>query len=132
MSNVARVLGASGNTQSIPPNIEDLFQTTVWDGSGSARSLTNGINLSGEGGLVWIKKRSGSAQHTLQDTVRGATKHIRSSGDSGEATEAQTVTAFNSNGFSLGTDDMVNASSCLLYTSPSPRDATLSRMPSSA
>ena len=25
-----------------------------------------------------------------------------------------------------------NASSCLLYTSPSPRDATLSRMPSSA
>ena len=25
-----------------------------------------------------------------------------------------------------------NANSCLLYTSPSPRDATLSRMPSSA
>jgi len=111
MSNVTRVLGAAGNTQGIPANSEDLFQTTVWDGSGSARSLTNGINLSGEGGLVWIKKRSGSANHTLQDTVRGATKHIRSSGDSGEATEAQTVTAFNSNGFSLGTDDMVNASS---------------------
>ena len=28
--------------------------------------------------------------------------------------------------------DMVETSSCLLYTSPSPRDATLSRMPSSA
>ena len=28
--------------------------------------------------------------------------------------------------------DLVNPSSCLLYTSPSPRDATLSRMPSSA
>ena len=27
---------------------------------------------------------------------------------------------------------MVNGMSCLLYTSPSPRDATLSRMPSSA
>ena len=26
----------------------------------------------------------------------------------------------------------VNADTCLLYTSPSPRDATLSRMPSSA
>ena len=30
------------------------------------------------------------------------------------------------------TDDTPVAPSCLLYTSPSPRDATLSRMPSSA
>ena len=28
--------------------------------------------------------------------------------------------------------DFMNNNSCLLYTSPSPRDATLSRMPSSA
>ena len=101
------------NAANISPSafVDALFQTTVWDGSGSARSLTNDINLSGKGGLVWVKKRSGSAQHTLQDTVRGATKHIRSSGDSSEATEAQTITAFNSDGFSLGTDDLVNASS---------------------
>ena len=33
----------------------------------------------------------------------------------------------------VGSDDgLVHVSSCLLYTSPSPRDATLSRMPSSA
>ena len=31
-----------------------------------------------------------------------------------------------------GGDDKINAYICLLYTSPSPRDATLSRMPSSA
>ena len=31
-----------------------------------------------------------------------------------------------------GTDDGIWRSTCLLYTSPSPRDATLSRMPSSA
>jgi hypothetical protein len=91
--------------------VDGLFQTTVWDGSGSARSITNDIDLSTKEGLVWIKKRSGSANYTLQDTVRGATKHIRSSGDSSESTEAQTITAFNSNGFSLGTDDLVNASS---------------------
>ena len=30
------------------------------------------------------------------------------------------------------TDDTMRLSPCLLYTSPSPRDATLSRMPSSA
>ena len=32
----------------------------------------------------------------------------------------------------LVTDQLRNLRSCLLYTSPSPRDATLSRMPSSA
>ena len=29
-------------------------------------------------------------------------------------------------------EDLIKAGGCLLYTSPSPRDATLSRMPSSA
>ena len=32
----------------------------------------------------------------------------------------------------LDSDDRPIATTCLLYTSPSPRDATLSRMPSSA
>ncbi len=90
--------------------VDGLFSIDVWDGSGSARSITNNIDLSTKEGLVWIKKRSGGANHTLQDTIRGATKHIRSSGDSYEGTEAQTITAFNSDGFSLGTDDITNAS----------------------
>ena len=32
----------------------------------------------------------------------------------------------------VGKTELARALSCLLYTSPSPRDATLSRMPSSA
>ena len=35
-------------------------------------------------------------------------------------------------GYDYRTDGSVNAGSCLLYTSPSPRDRTRSRMPSSA
>ena len=35
-------------------------------------------------------------------------------------------------GVSFGGDDPEQVLACLLYTSPSPRDATLSRMPSSA
>ena len=34
--------------------------------------------------------------------------------------------------FDEGVDVAINLGICLLYTSPSPRDATLSRMPSSA
>ena len=37
-----------------------------------------------------------------------------------------------SNIATITTTDKVSGSACLLYTSPSPRDATLSRMPSSA
>ncbi len=110
MSNVTRVLGAAGNTQGIPPNAESLFSTFVYKGTGGARTITNNINLSGEGGLVWTKKLSGSAQHAFIDTVRGATKKIGSSTDGSEGTEAQTVTGFTSTGFTLGTDDMSNAS----------------------
>ena len=87
----AAASGAAGD----PVDVDDIFNTFLWDGNSSSRSITNNIDLSGEGGLVWIKKRSGSANHTFQDTARGATKHIRSNGDSSESTEAQTITAFN-------------------------------------
>ena len=39
---------------------------------------------------------------------------------------------YTGDGVSAGSFDPAVAGSCLLYTSPSPRDATLSRMPSSA
>ena len=41
------------------------------------------------------------------------------------------IGAVNLFGYSTGKDDKATKA-CLLYTSPSPRDATLSRMPSSA
>ena len=104
------VAAAASGAGSDPIDVDDVFNTFVWEGTGSAKTITNNIDLSGEGGLVWVKKRSGSSSHTFQDTARGATKHIRSNADSSEATEAQTITAFNSNGFTLGTDDIVNAS----------------------
>ena len=38
--------------------VDDVFSTYVYKGTGSARSINNGINLSGKGGLVWVKKRN--------------------------------------------------------------------------
>ena len=35
--------------------VDDVFSTTLYDGTGSAQTITNGIDLSGEGGLVWFK-----------------------------------------------------------------------------
>ena len=62
----------------------------------------------GEGGLVWIKNRDASDPYILSDTERGATERLSSDATSAEITDPDTVTDFNSNGFSIGDDVKVN------------------------
>ena len=38
--------------------IEDVFSTFLYTGDGTSRSINNGIDLAGKGGLVWIKARA--------------------------------------------------------------------------
>jgi hypothetical protein len=38
--------------------VEDVFQSWLYTGNGSTQTITNGIDLAGEGGLVWIKART--------------------------------------------------------------------------
>ena len=90
-------------------DVDEVFAMRMWEGTSNNETITNDIDLTGEGGLVWTKKYTGSANNVLIDTVRGATKMIRSNGDSSEATEGNTVTGFNNNGFTISNDDMVNA-----------------------
>jgi hypothetical protein len=51
--------------------IEDVFSTYLYTGTGSALTITNGIDLAGEGGLVWIKSRTSTSSNWLMDTERG-------------------------------------------------------------
>ena len=108
MSNVARVAGQAANTLKPGLQVEDVFSTYLYEGNGSTQTITNGIDLSGEGGLVWIKNRDAADSHVLTDTVRGATKILHSDTSAAEATDTDTVTAFSSTGFSLGDDVKVN------------------------
>jgi hypothetical protein len=81
----------------------------LYDGTGSAQTITNNIDLSGEGGLTWIKGRmAGGFSHYLFDTERGVTKYIRSNETNEEGTDSNTLTAFNSNGFSVGSANATN------------------------
>jgi hypothetical protein len=87
--------------------IESCFSTWLYTGNGSTQTITNGIDLSTKGGLVWIKRRSSSASHYLADTVRGTSKYLSTNVSSAEnwaGTFTDTLTSFNSNGFSLGAD----------------------------
>jgi len=82
--------------------IENLFSTYLYTGNGSTQTITNGIDLSGKGGLVWMKGRSGATDHALYDTARGATKDLVSNSSAAETTQATGLTAFSGTGFSIG------------------------------
>ena len=88
--------------------IENLFSSYAYTGDGSTQSINNGIDLNGKDGLVWIKNRDATDAHILTDTERGVGKVLFSDATTAESTDADTTTAFNSTGFSLGADVKVN------------------------
>jgi len=83
--------------------IEDVFSTWLYTGTGSTQTITNGIDLAGEGGLTWIKQRNGAANHYLFDTVRGASHPLFSDTTAAQGTNANLLPSFNSDGFTVGT-----------------------------
>ena len=54
--------------------------------------------------MVWLRRRDDAGRHRLFDAVRGATKSIRSDDDEAEITRADSLTSFDSDGFTLGAD----------------------------
>jgi hypothetical protein len=82
-----------------------VMDTVLYTGNGAARSITG---LAFNPDLVWLKSRSATTDHKLTDSVRGVTKALSSNLITPEATDTEGLTAFNSNGFSLGTDTKYN------------------------
>jgi hypothetical protein len=88
-----------GGVPIIPNYIEEVFSTWLYEGNNAAQTITNGIDLAGEGGLVWIKNRSSANNHTLCDTVRGGDNRIFTNLTNGQSNGAGGATTFLSNGF---------------------------------
>ena len=86
-------------------NVENVFSTYLYNGTGSAQTITNGIDLSGEGGLVWSKIRSGGGSHFLQHKT---SHYLSSNTTTAETADARLVTQFNSDGYNLGIYGGVN------------------------
>ena len=84
------------------------FQTLLYTGNGSARSLTNDGNSDLQADYIWIKERNNAVDHQLQDSSRGVTKTLQSNQSYEESTLSDIVTAFNSDGFSLGNNGSWN------------------------
>ena len=109
--NTQRLFEAAAGGAAGVLGVEDVFSTYLYTGNNSTKTITNGIDLSGEGGLVWIKGRGPTGwQHVWVDTVRGATKYLSSNANTAEQTAPNTVPSFSSTGFTAGTDNQVNYS----------------------
>jgi hypothetical protein len=97
-------------TANLPaPTIEKpstVMDVVTYTGTGSTLTATSSLGFSPD--LVWIKSRSAATDHTLYDVVRGAQARLESNNTDTEVTSDNGLTAFNSNGFTLGTLAQVN------------------------
>ena len=96
-------------------NPELYFQTKLYTGDGSSRSITLDGSEDMQPDWVWIKARSQAYNHAVFDVVRGATKLIRANQTTAEETHSTTLTAFNSDGFSLGGGDAFTNANTVTY-----------------
>ena len=98
---------------------EAYFQTKLYTGSGANQSITLPGDTDMQPDLVWIKDRTNTNNQVWTDSVRGVEKVILSNATNAEATYTDGLTAFNSDGFSLGDDDdgqmNVNTNACVAW-----------------
>lgn len=98
--------------QAVQPNrnlyVDDVFSAYTYTGNGDTQTIINGIDLAGEGGLVWIKSRDAAGNHGLFDTSRGAGATLYSNTADASDTNTARLSSFNSDGFSLGSSAFVN------------------------
>jgi len=96
------------NLPAVTDNVDNHWKTVTYTGTGATQSITG---LGYQPDFVWAKRRTGLTEsHILVDSVRGATKLLKVNTTGAESTNAEGITAFNSDGFSLGTSLEPNTS----------------------
>ena len=112
--------GNQSQVSSAATYIEDVFSTWLYTGNGSTQTITNGIDLSTYGGLVWIKGRTSGTfnTHFLATTLSNA--GFLSSETTNDYSYwgalSSYLSAWNSNGFSLPSN-LVNNQNTIPYAS---------------
>ena len=86
--------------------VDDVFSTYLYEGDQTNnRQITNGIDLSDEGGLTWIKSRTNTDPNVLYDTERTSGYSLSSHLTNAESGSGSDRVTFNSDGFDVGVDN---------------------------
>jgi hypothetical protein len=99
----------AGGVAAIPNYIENVFSTWLYTGNSSSQTITNGIDLSTYGGLVWCKNRTTATTDNILTATPG--KALKSNLTNAEQTTTR-IDSFSSTGFfisNVSTD--INATS---------------------
>ena len=100
MTMLAQFAAAGGGT--VPAYIEDVFSTYLYTGTGAAQTINNGIDVTGKGGLVWLKNRTTSpTNHGLFDTARGDANYLCSDLTDGQFNYPNNGITFSNTGFNI-------------------------------
>ena len=104
---------AAGSAGGAGLNVEDVFSTYLYTGTNSSHKVTNNLDLSTEGGLLWAKSRSssGTLTHYLMDSERGLNKHLSTNLTSAQVTRTDMVSSFDTDGYTLSTNIRINSTS---------------------
>ena len=84
---------------------QKLFNTKLYTGTGSSLALT-GVGFQPD--WVVVKERGAANDFKLTDSTRGVTTSLEFNETTAEVTEAQGLTAFGTDGFTVGTDVVYN------------------------
>jgi len=84
-------------------NINDpsaYFQTAIWTGNATSRTIDLDSNSTMQPDFSWVKSRSNTYEHYLQNSSTGTDKYLRSNSSSSQ--QNGTIVTYNSTGFGIG------------------------------
>jgi len=99
---------AAGQAGGAGLDITEVFSTYLYTGNSASQPINNGVDLNGEGGMVWLKARTAAYNNIIVDSERGSSNGTAYNPLFTNLTNAENtaagygVTSFDSNGFTLG------------------------------
>ena len=88
--------------------VDDVFSAYTYTGNGATQTITNGIDLSGKGGLVWTKARDIANGHALYDTLTGVNSRLQSHTTAALGSTTGDFTSFSNTGYTVGAPTVTN------------------------
>ena len=93
--------------KNVPSNttLANSFKAVTYTGTGGSRSVT-GVGFQPD--LIWMKRRNTAQEHALVNAVSGVQKHLNADLNAVESTETNGVSSFDSDGFTVGANGLMN------------------------
>lgn len=78
MASLTGIIMSGIQLSQVAAALTQFFGVNAYTGTGATKSITNGVNLSTNDGLMWVKSRSATTGNILTDTVRGISSILES------------------------------------------------------